>query len=347
MLALSCLFGCNTLQRAYDNRGGAAYGFYTPGSTSITGSDSTGTVTVSGTEASVTKSATAASGSLNITGAEETHTVCTTTYQMEGGIDVPITTCNSLPDTGTLSVIIGSSPAFTATANYQSGSTDATVASAVASALNASGSPVTATASASTVTITAKITGPNGDYPLSFSNGQEFFAGSSSSALQGGINAGTYYDTGTMTVTVNGSSATANWQQGSTVASVASSLKTAIDSVAGGYVSASASGVVVTLTSLQGRTVSDWTVAVSWDNTNPGFFSSPSSTATKTNMSGGSDTNSSMLYGYFMPDQGGYATNGNLLSVTDYTMGQWSYSYDNLNPAHQRGCQHLVERQRE
>lgn len=47
--------------------------------------------------------------------------------------------------------------------------------------------------------------------------------------------------------------------------------------------------------------------------------------------SGGAYSAGSPLYSFVIPDQGGYDLNGNLLSATDTVMGEWNYSYDNLN----------------
>jgi hypothetical protein len=37
------------------------------------------------------------------------------------------------------------------------------------------------------------------------------------------------------------------------------------------------------------------------------------------------------VYSYAIPEQGGYAPNGNLLSVADTVTGTWNFTYDNLN----------------
>jgi RHS repeat-associated protein len=67
------------------------------------------------------------------------------------------------------------------------------------------------------------------------------------------------------------------------------------------------------------------------DTSSTGFFSGPSFSVATTNMSGGGATEGSLLYGFIIPDQGGYDAAGNLLNVTDSVMGLWSYGYDNLN----------------
>ncbi len=66
------------------------------------------------------------------------------------------------------------------------------------------------------------------------------------------------------------------------------------------------------------------------NTTTPSFAVNPESV----NMTGGGDsvTNpNGLIYSYAIPDQGGYAPNGNLLSVADTITGTWNYTYDNLN----------------
>jgi RHS repeat-associated protein len=47
-------------------------------------------------------------------------------------------------------------------------------------------------------------------------------------------------------------------------------------------------------------------------------------------MSGGVNS-SGALYSYYIPTAGGYDRNSNLLTAVDSVMGQWNYTYDNLN----------------
>jgi len=129
-------------QKGYDNRGRTLFGAFIPGSAGFSESTSRGTITISGTEGSVTKTAHTSSAIITITGSEGTHSVCTTTYVMEGGISVPITTCVQVPDTGGLGVSVLASPVFTASANYGSGSTDPAIATSLAASFNVSSSPV-------------------------------------------------------------------------------------------------------------------------------------------------------------------------------------------------------------
>jgi RHS repeat-associated protein len=171
----------------------------------------------------------------------------------------------------------------------------------------------------------------------------------------GGWTAGTYYDTGTISVKVSDTTAQVNWVQGSTPSGLAATLAASINGLEGipgsscptaaqiasatGYVSACASGGTVTLTSLSKGPAVDWSVTASAADTNPTYFSAsgpnnyqgpPSFAVTTANMSGG-EISGNLLYSYAIPDTGGYAPNGNLLSVADSVTGTWNYQYDNLN----------------
>jgi RHS repeat-associated protein len=149
--------------------------------------------------------------------------------------------------------------------------------------------------------------------------------------MTGGVDAGTYYDSGTVSVRVSGATASAEWNEGSTPASVASELASAINAAAGGFVSATASGATIAVASLTGGPAADMSIAGSATDTNTDYFSAASFSVATTNMTGGGATEGDLLYGFTIPDQGGYDLNGNLLSVTDSVMGQWNYRYDNLN----------------
>jgi RHS repeat-associated protein len=348
-----------TLQRGYDNRSRVIYEADSAGSAIAGGTTSSGSFTITGSEGQVTKTNTPGSAALTIAGAEGSYQICTTNWQMINGFEIPVTTCNSYPDTGKLSVTVDG---FTGSYSYGSGSTDPSVAAGLAAALNASGSPVTATASNKTVTITSIATGLSSNYPFTISNGiasdgySDFSANSTSSALTGGWTAGTFYDTGTISVAVSDlMTAQVNWVQGSTPSNLAATLAASINGLEGipgsscptaaqiasatGYVSACASGGTVTLTSLSKGPAVDWAVTASATDTNPTYFSAsgpnnyqgpPSFAATATSMSGG-EINSSVLYSYAISAADGYAPNGNLLSVADSVTGTWSYAYDNLN----------------
>jgi len=150
-------------------------------------------------------------------------------------------------------------------------------------------------------------------------------------AMTGGSDAGTFYDSGTVTVQVSGATAQADWNEGATPASVASTLASAINASAGGFVSANLSGNSVIVTSLNDGPAADMSITGGVADSNPDYFSTASFSVSTQNMSGGAFSAGSPLYSFVIPDQGGYDLNGNLLSVTDSVMGQWNYAYDNLN----------------
>lgn len=93
-------------------------------------------------------------------------------------------------DSGTLTVTVSG---FQASASYNqtTNNTSTAMASALASALNASGSPVTASASGTTVTITAQTVGTPTNYTVSGSSTASFAA--SSTTLANGTNPGGLY----------------------------------------------------------------------------------------------------------------------------------------------------------
>ena len=329
-----------TLQRGYDNRGRTNNQLYASGNAEITGTPSAGSITISGTDAApVTTPTTHGTGGVSFSGGDGMHPTCTTITNPY----TTYTTCGNplIPDSGWIYVTIGSSPPFTAAASFNSTSTGSTIAAGLAAALNVSGSPVTAVASGSTITITAVVAGPGGNYPFTvstYSNGSgDFSYQSSGASLQGGQTGGTFYDTGTMSVTVNvnGAAAQANWGQGSTASSVASSLASAINAAAGGYVVATPSGSGATATvNLASRLVgpeTNWAVTATATETDTAHFSTPGFSVSAANMSGGSNTTGQVLYSYSMPNAGSFAPNGNLLNVADSVTGAWTYTYDNLN----------------
>ena len=329
-----------TLQRGYDNRGRTNNQLYASGNAEITGTPSAGSITISGTDAApVTTPTTHGTGGVSFSGGDGMHPTCTTITNPY----TTYTTCGNplIPDSGWIYVTIGSSPPFTAAASFNSTSTGSTIAAGLAAALNVSGSPVTAVASGSTITITAVVAGPGGNYPFTvstYSNGSgDFSYQSSGASLQGGQTGGTFYDTGTMSVTVNvnGAAAQANWGQGSTASSVASSLASAINAAAGGYVVATPSGSGATATvNLASRLVgpeTNWAVTATATETDTAHFSTPGFSVSAANMSGGSNTTGQVLYSYSMPNAGSFAPNGNLLNVADSVTGTWTYAYDNLN----------------
>jgi RHS repeat-associated protein len=315
-----------TMVRAYDNR-------LRPLSETDTASavlthpatQSYGSISLAGTEQQTNGTPTQATGTITITGAEGTHAVCTN--RLIAGQIVQV--CNPYPDSGFLTVTING---FVAKGAYGSGSTDPTVAAALAAALNATGTPVVASSTNNVVTMTSIAAGTAANYGYSISNGTDFAGTDSGSTLIGGTAGPVIYDAGTITVTLNGTQASVPYNSASTPQSLASALGTALQSADGGVVMVSPSGSGIGLTSIQTGTAANLTLSCSVTSSVP-QFSLPSFPTTCSGLTGGTNTGTSVetAYSYSIPTSGGYAGNGNLLNATDSVTGGWIYTYDNLN----------------
>lgn len=177
----------------------------------------TGSLSITGTEQSVTTDPCGgAAGAVSNTSTPDTSggTIGSASNAPTPGI---ITSCpKTIFDHGTVTITVNG---HADTANYGSGSTSTTVASGLASAINADAAAVvTASSSGSTLFLTAKQSGPGGDYSWSasavstdttgnFGPGASFNPSPSSGALAGGANAvtgTTVFDTGAVSVSVGG-----------------------------------------------------------------------------------------------------------------------------------------------
>ena len=326
-----------TIARQYDNRGRIVNETDNGEVVTSVSSGSMGSIFLSGTEAGpLSIAAKSGSGVLTVSGSDGYQTVCTTTCNQYTCWQ----TCNAVPDTGTLAVTIHG---FTSSVSYSSGSTDASLAAALTAGFNASGSPVTATASGNSITVTTKATGTASNYPITFSNG-DFSVSDPNSTLTGGHNAGSVYDAGTVTATISGGSPAVNittapvtWGQGDTPSTLATKLASAINTAVSSYVTATASGSTINLTSNSTGAGVNYAVSVSIIDTQtasyPTLFPSASFTASGSNMTGGAATQSGygIIYSYLIPQQGGYAPNGNIRAHTDSVMGTWNFWYDPLD----------------
>jgi RHS repeat-associated protein len=255
-------------------------------STPTGGTPGSGTATVSGTEHSVVTGA-PGKGTITIDGSEQNFQYC----DSDGN-------CGGLTyDWGYVSLTVNG---VTVYANYGSGgnyATDTTssVAASLESAVNASSSiPVTATLSGSTVTLTAKTPGTSTNYSFSSSYysylvadypcnsydpcpSSSFWTSQSGSHLTGGTNTGntTWYDIGTVWVTVNGLQASASYGQGSTSSTVASAIAGQFTGSASA-VTASASGATITFTAKWPGAFTDYSITCGSSTSRPTLFSSPS-----------------------------------------------------------------------
>jgi RHS repeat-associated protein len=244
-------------------------------------------VTLSGSEQSVTRgSSTYATATLTLSGTEQVGT-----YYPCGEGSCP----TSVSDNGTVTLVVNGT---TVSTNYGANGSSAIVAGALVSALN---SPtVGATVSGSTITFKAKTAGTaangivisgssvttnTGTYRNAQGGYSQLFTQSSytwypsSTSLSGGASPGTTYDTGTVTVSIDGTAVGAtSYGNGSSTATLASALASSINGNSGSVVNGSASGGSLTLTCRSTCTGSEFTTAASVSNNDAADFPSGSFT---------------------------------------------------------------------
>lgn len=216
--------------------------------------------------------ATAASGSATINGTEQ---ILAATLS-QGTVTISEPAQNPV-GSGTATIVVNG---FTATFSDYGAATPAIIASGLASALNVSGSPVTAYAIGATIIITSKASGPASNYPFSVSwtwNGSStyspFAATQSAPTLTGG---GKETDTGTVSITVNGFSATACYSATSTPAGVASSVANAFNSNSASPVTASVAGATINFAAKSNGAASDFAITSNTTTFRSDLFSQPS-----------------------------------------------------------------------
>jgi RHS repeat-associated protein len=324
-----------------------------PGGSSA-GSTASGTLVINGTLQSV--SGIGAHG-----GAQAVGSVGIWSNSGNGGdssIDDPNEPCPELPahcpqiwDRGWVRITINGIASQT---SYDANSNGYSLASALAYLINnsAANAWVTAQANGTAVNLQAKSAGAAGNSisvafdsdtndPTDF-GGPSF--GGSVTDMNGGADAfsgNTVYDAGTVTVNINGFSASVPYGQGgiSTAAQVASALvstgPTGLNRP-GSVVSASANGATITLTYGSIGAAGNVAVAVVSSSSQTAYFSNPSFGSPGTTLSGGSDSHGS---GLAHPYVTLYSYDGlkNLLSVTQKgdpavtTQSQWrvrNFTYD-------------------
>jgi RHS repeat-associated protein len=287
-----------------------------------------GSVTISGTANNTTPPATTAHGSVQIDGSEQSECILIS----EDGFS-----CDEWEyDRGSVSITVGS---FTVTSNYTQfvNNTPEQIAADLTNQLNASSSPVTASLSGALISITSKASGSAANLALSSSSSStdqmnSFWGTPSGSALTGGGGGQTVYDTGSVTITVNGTAYSVTYGSDSTSSSIATALASAL--TGGTLVNASANGSVVSITAKTAGVSTNYTLSASSSTNHPqGLFSGPSfsTSASGTALTGGANafntTQGATIYSLSM----GYAPNGNVLSANDSANGNWTYSYDDFN----------------
>lgn len=279
---------------------------------------------------------TGSAGTISLSGSEQSKTIQSSAAT--AGTATILYTVGAITTSSHTCITVKTSTVCYTGASYASPNT---IGAGIASAINSSSAPVTASGGGGGSTIyvylTAKTTGASTNYSLSVTtDGIVLKSASYPSTLSGGkdaVTGGTFYDTGTIKAVINGVSASANWQQGSTTSTLATSLATAINSAVGSIVTATANGSAVNLVSKGTGAATNYTVVMSSTDTQTSYFSSPSFTGSGSNMSGGSDAaySNTTVYSYQVPASGGYTPNGNIAAINDSINGNWTYTYDPLN----------------
>ena len=171
-----------------------------------------------------------------------------TSGALSGGRDAVYTT---VYDHGTTSITINGQPVSYSWSG--SGTTSVAIAQGLASAVNSSSSYATASASGSTVYLTSRSAGASVNYSLSSSSSYDtgnfsspsFGAGNSGGSMVGGADAQyiTNWDSGTISVTVNGHTTSYNWAgSGTSSDNIATGLIQAINGDSSAVVNASPAG---------------------------------------------------------------------------------------------------------
>jgi len=156
----------------------------------------------------------------------------------------------------------------------------------------------------------------------SYFSSASFCLNLSGSTLTGGTNAQPLYDTGTVSITVFGYTASYSYGQNDTPSTIAAGLASALSPSA---VNGSASGAVVTLTAKTTGLATNYALSAS-STYNTAHFSSPSFTATPSGsaLTGGTNDN---VYSLTMTS---YAPDGDVLAANDSVNGNWTYQFSSL-----------------
>jgi len=227
------------------------------------------------------------------------------------------------------------SPVQTITLNWSPTSTPYSLLSALAAAFqpcSPSNTGVTASSSGNMVTLSSCQTGNVyyfSDFLASYSGGTTPAFTAATNGGSAGISLpGPTYDSGTVTLTVNGTQvALANYRSGSTPSSIVSGLVSNGSGNSLVTLAASAqNSSELTMTAVGGGNETNYTFSTTIAY-NSSLFSSPSFIASPSSgvMNGGT---SAALYNWTINS---YAPNGDVLSMTDYVMGNWTYAYDDFN----------------
>jgi len=241
------------------------------------GAPGTGSVAISsptGGEQSKGNPAKSGMGSVTINGTE--------------GLFLPCPRCSPTWDSGTVKITANG---HTDQISYAHGDTATTVANNLAGQIRNNSpyidytSVITNSPTSVTINLVARTAGASTNYALSATsktndpthfNVPSFTTSTSGATLTGGTDSSLVYDSGTCTVTVNGTPYAKNFGQGDTASTIASGLAGVIS--AGSVVSATASGATLSLTAKAGGPSTNYSLSssCSFDSSN---FSGPSFTA--------------------------------------------------------------------
>jgi RHS repeat-associated protein len=205
--------------------------------------------------------------------------------------------------------------------SYARGSTPTTIATALAASFHNDGSaPADATSSGAVVTLTARATGATTNYSLSVAASSSnladftpasFSAAKSGAAFTGGHDAGVL-DTGSVTISANGTNYSTTYGVGDTATSIAGRLASTVNS--GAFTYATSSGSTVNVTSKTAGGNSNYSLSSSYTY-NSGSFAQPSFTTSGSGatLAGGYDASAIPNHPFITQYQ--YDTLGNLICV--------------------------------
>jgi RHS repeat-associated protein len=321
--------------RSYDGRGR----ILSESDTSDTGNPAVGQISITNfNEQHVTAAAsgTPSTGSYQIAGSDKAVAPCpTNTAIAPDCLDYGVVNLITVPQSGAPSTV---------DADYENGMSASQLATSLAAAINSGSSLVSAVASNGTIQLTSKTVGSNTNYILASNvssittenssstvvSGPSFTVTTpSGSAMTGGTSSSqtvTTYDSGTVVATVESTSATISWSQSDTVSSIASRLASALQTASNGTLLVSSSAGIVTVHTVATGVSHNIPMSVTATN-DSSLFPTNSVSVGATSL-----TANKVVYGYTIPSgSSGYLANGDLLSVSDSVMGNWTYSYDPLN----------------
>jgi RHS repeat-associated protein len=245
-------------------------------------------VSIGGSEQANPQSGSSGSGYVDIGGSEGSNQVCTDPEPPAHPV------CTTSPDTGSVSIQVGTYPAKSV--SFAGTSTPSSIASALAAAFhNDAAAPADAVVSPTIPTrvmLTARGIGVSTNYALSANPSQaaatDFYATAFGPTFTGERDPSSSPDTGSVTITVNGTPYQTTYGGSDTTSSIVTRLATAISG--GAWSNASASGGTVTITAKSTGPGGDYTLSASstYDSAHfaqPSFTPAPSASA----LSGGYD----------------------------------------------------------